>query len=92
MYEIVFWEAKRIYKGYRKRHRLEQQLLRLTAYFSCFAMRENKSRKTPEQWLPLPWEEDEGEETAFMTKEEKQGLQDDMAAYQAYLDEQQAQE
>lgn len=25
---------------------------------SCFSMRENRHGKTPEQWLPLPWERD----------------------------------
>lgn len=56
LYEIRYWEALLIIRGRRKQGRLEQQLLRLTAYFSCFANRENKGNKTPPQWLPLPWE------------------------------------
>lgn len=64
LYDIRFWEARRIIRGYRKRGRLEQQLLRLTAYFSCFCMRENKDRKSPNDWLPFSWEEEEEEAEA----------------------------
>lgn len=53
LYDIEFWEARRILRGYERRNMLSNQLLRLTAYFSCFAFRENKSAKTPQQWLPL---------------------------------------
>lgn len=59
LYDIVFWEAVRIMRGNKRRNRLEQQLLRLTAYMSCFAFRENKGRKSPTEWLPLPWEKED---------------------------------
>lgn len=72
LYDLTFWEARRIARGYQRRNRLEQQLLRLTAYMSCFAMRENKGRKTPGQWLPLPWEKDDDEYEEYVISDEEQ--------------------
>lgn len=74
LYDIKFWEARRIIRGYRKRNRLEQQLMRLTAYTSCFAMRENKERLTPERWMPLPWEKDADTDNEPISEEEMSHL------------------
>ena len=79
LYDIKYWEARRIARGYSRRNRLEHQLLRITAFMTCFSMRENKMRLTPERWLPLPWEkddEDDEEEDVPITEEEKQELLD----------------
>ena len=84
LYDLHFWEVRRIIWGYRKRGRLEQQLLRLTAYMSCFSMRENKGGKTPDQWLPLPWEQDdEQDDEPPITEEEQQELLDLMTSINA---------
>ena len=53
LYEIRFWEARRIIRGYNRRHVLHYQLQRIQAYYACFAMRENKGHLTPMQFLPM---------------------------------------
>lgn len=74
LYDITVWEARRIIRGYRKRNRLEQQLMRLNAYTSFFAMRENKMRLKPESWLPLPWEKENAEDDEPISDEERDRL------------------
>lgn len=84
LYDITYAEALRIVRGYRRRGRLEQQLLRLTAYMSCFSMHENKMHQTPGQWLPLPWEgDDEDNDEPPISEEERQELVDLMASINA---------
>lgn len=42
---------------------------------TCFSFRENKLRKTPEQWLQLPWERDAKEDKDDITEEDAAELQ-----------------
>lgn len=80
--DITFWETKRIIRGYRKRNRLEQQLLRLTAYMVCFSNNKNEKVEKPHEWLPLPWEvnelDNEEIQSALPTDEEIQMLRQKM--------------
>ena len=79
LYDICFWEANRIIRGYRRRHALQYQLQRLTAYSSFFAFRENKDNKTPEEWLELYCDDlmDEKEEMeSVLSEEDRQELQE----------------
>lgn len=51
---------------------------------SCFSMRENKGGKTPDQWLPLPWEQDDDyDDEPPISDEDKQELLDLMASINA---------
>lgn len=56
LYDITFWEARRIIRGYSKRNILHYQLLRLCAYGSFFCM--SGSDKTPLEWLPMYFDRD----------------------------------
>ena len=58
LYDLQFWEVRRIVKGYRRRDILKYQLLRLCAYMSCFSMRDAEGKK-PEDWLPLSFDKED---------------------------------
>lgn len=78
LYEVDFWEVRRIIRGFRRRNILQYQLLRLCAYSSFFSMRANKSGKGPEEWLPLDFDrtldEESGEGEDPITEEEAERL------------------
>lgn len=74
LFEIQYWEVQRIIRGYRRRHVLDYQLLRLNAYMSCYSMRENKSGLSPSEWLPMPFDDYDEEESAPITQEEENDL------------------
>ena len=76
LYEISFWEARRIIRGYKRRNILTYQLLRLTAYGSIFSMRDPNG-KSPTDWMPLYFDKDDEEDVAPITQEEE----DEMVAY-----------
>lgn len=56
LYDIRFWEARRIIKGYVRRDRIMKEMQRLTAFCTYFSMRNNDEQLQPHQWLTLPWE------------------------------------
>ncbi|MGX8698010.1 MAG: hypothetical protein ACSW8D_16640, partial [Prevotella sp.] len=45
LYEIKFWEARRIIRGYRKRGKIFMQLLAENVYASTFANRSSEGRR-----------------------------------------------
>ena len=51
LYDIRFWEVRRIVRGYRNRDRLKHQLMAECAYAAMFAMRDPKG-KTPRDIFP----------------------------------------
>ena len=51
LYDLRFWEVRRIIRGYRKRNRLTHQLLAECVYASTFAMRDPQG-KTPADMFP----------------------------------------
>ena len=44
LYDIRFWEVRRIVRGYRNRDRLKHQLMAECAYAAMFAMRDPKGK------------------------------------------------
>lgn len=79
LYDIQFWEVRRIIRGYRQRDRLKHQLLAECVYAATYAMRDPKG-KTVEDLFPGIFEEDDGiEATPEMSDEEYNELQDLMA-------------
>ena len=84
LYEIHFWEARRIIRGYRRRNILTYQLLRLTAYSSFFSMRDNKRGLWPHEWMPLYFDEDERKESP-LSEEDRAELQAEMDAINSHL-------
>ena len=83
LYEISFWEARRIVRGFNKRNRLTNQLLAESVYATIHVMRDPKG-KTPEDMFPMLFENDDDEEMEpTLTDEECAGLQADMDAFNA---------
>lgn len=78
LYDVEFWEARRIIRGYKRRNILQYQLMRLQSYYACFAMRENKSGKSPQDWLPLYFDKEMQEDTPPMSVEEYKELKEEI--------------
>lgn len=51
LYDLRFWEVRRIVRGYRKRNRLTNQLLAESVYATIHVMRDPKG-KTPRDFFP----------------------------------------
>ena len=81
LYDLRFWEVRRIIRGYRQRDRLKHQLIAECTYAAMFAMRDPKG-KTVEDLFPMLFEEDDYE-LPEISDEEVSDLQADIAAYNA---------
>ena len=62
LYDIRFWEVRRIVRGYRNRDRLKHQLMAECAFAAIFAMRDPKG-KTPRDIFPSLFQTDEDDAT-----------------------------
>ena len=60
LYELTFWEARRITMGYRQRGVLQYQLQRIQAWASLFS-NGNPERKSPCDIIPLYFDDDHSE-------------------------------
>lgn len=76
LYDISFWEVRRIIRGYRRRDRLKLQLMAECVYAATFAMRNPEGKKVTDMF-PSLFEEDEPAE--MMSEEEKAELLELMA-------------
>ena len=84
LYDIRFWEARRIIRGYRKRGKIFMQLLAENVYASTFAFRGSEG-KTVKDMFPAIFDDDDYEMEPAITEEEQQELQDLMATENARL-------
>lgn len=83
LYELRFWEVRRIIRGYRRRDRLKLQLLAECVYASIHTMRDPKG-KTVEDLFPALFEDDEQIPSGpALTQDEVSELQATMAAMNA---------
>ena len=83
LYELRFWEVRRIIRGYRRRDRLKLQLLAECVYASIHAMRDPKG-KTVEDLFPALFEDDEQMPSGpALTQDEVSELQAMMASMNA---------
>lgn len=62
LYDIRFWEVRRIFRGYRKRNRLTHQLLAECVYATIHVMRDPKG-KAPRDYFPSLFQDDENDAT-----------------------------
>ena len=62
LYDIRFWEVRRIVRGYRNRDRLKHQLMAECAYAAMFAMRDPKG-KTPRDYFPSLFQDDDNDDS-----------------------------
>ena len=79
LYDISFWEVRRIIRGYRQRDRLKHQLIAECAYAAMFAMRDPKG-KTVSDMFPMLFEDDDDDYDEPPISEE------DVADMQAMMD------
>ena len=63
LYDIRFWEVRRIVRGYRNRDRLKHQLMAECAFAAMFAMRDPKG-KTPRDIFPSLFQDDDATDSA----------------------------
>ena len=82
LYDIRFWEVRRIIRGYRNRDRLKHQLMAECAYAAIYAMRDPKG-KTVADMFPQIFEDDDINDEPPMTDEEAEELQAEMDAFNA---------
>jgi hypothetical protein len=80
LYDLRFWEVRRIVRGYRRRDRLKHQLMAECVYASIHAMRDPKG-KTVADMFPMLFEDDE----EYI--EEPPITEDDVAMLQAEMAE-----
>ena len=80
LYEIKFWEARRIIRGYRRRERTICIMARQQAFWQvkCSMADTSKIREPSDLW-PLPWDEEEKQDSPI-TEDEQQELLDLMEA------------
>ena len=84
LYDIRFWEARRIIRGYRKRGRIFMQLLAENVYASTFAFRGSEG-KTVKDMFPSIFDDEDYEMEPAIPQEEQDELQALMAAENARL-------
>ena len=84
LYEMTFWEARRIIRGYRRRDRLKHQLLAECAYAAIYAMRDPKGKK-PQDLFPEIFKDEEAEHESQVSEDVVKELQAEMAAINANI-------
>ena len=83
LYDLCFWEVRRIIRGYRQRDRLKHQLIAECAYAAMYAMRDPKG-KGVEDMFPMLFDDDDDDEPPI-SEEDVADLQADMEAFDKYL-------
>ena len=86
MYDITFWEARRIIRGYQNRGKIFRQLLAENVFASTFAFRGSEG-KTVRDLFPSIFAEDDEDLEPYITEEECNDLQAEIAAYNAQLEQ-----
>jgi len=84
LYDIRFWEARRIIRGYRRRDRLKHQLLAECAYAAIYAMRDPRGKK-PQDLFPEIFKEEDEHNEPEVSEEVVSKLQAEMAAINASI-------
>jgi hypothetical protein len=75
LYDIRFWEVRRIVRGYRKRNRLTNQLLAESVYATIHVMRDPKGKK-PSDMFPSLFQDDDDDHSDVPTEKECRELQE----------------
>lgn len=82
LYDLRFWEVRRIVRGYRQRDRLKHQLIAECAYSATYAMRDPKG-KTVADMFPMFFEDDDDDDEPPISQADIDELQAEMAAINA---------
>ena len=78
LYDLRFWEVRRIILGYRRRDWLKHQLMAEIVYAATFSMRDPKG-KTVSDMFPMLFDDDDDDDEPPITKEDVEDLQQLMA-------------
>ena len=84
LYDITFWEAKRIIRGRRQRNILKYQLMRMNIWASMFCMGNPRNVK-PDELFKLYFDDDDVANDAEITDEEAQQMLEDLNAINRQL-------
>ena len=75
LYDLKFYQVRRIIRGYRRRNILTHQMLAEVVFSSIYAMRDPKG-KTVKDLFPALFEDDDEEPAPPLTEAEQQELQE----------------
>ena len=75
LYDITFWEAKRIIRGRRQKNILKYQLMRMNIWASMFCMGNPRNVK-PDELFKLYFDDDETNDAGITDEEAQQMLED----------------
>lgn len=88
LYDLRFWEIRRIIRGYRQRDRLKHQLMAECVYTSIYSMRDPQG-KTVADMFPMLFNDEDDDDEPPITKEDVENLQQLMADINAQRQKQQ---
>jgi hypothetical protein len=86
LYDIRFWEVRRIIRGYRQRDRLKHQLIAECVYAATYAMRDPKG-KTVSDMFPMFFEDDDDYDEPPISEEDVADMQAMMEAFNNSINE-----
>ena len=81
LYDLQFWEVRRIVRGYRRRDRLKHQLMAECAYAAIFAMRDPKGKTARDLFPALFEDDDDNDEPVMLSDDDIAELQADIVAW-----------
>lgn len=79
LYDLRFWEVRRIIRGYRRRDWLKHQMMAECVYAATYAMRDPQGKRV-EDIFPMLFENDD-EDDEMITEEDVAELQADIKAF-----------
>ena len=80
LYDLRFWEVRRIVRGYRQRDRLKHQLIAECAYNAMYVMRDPKG-KTVADMFPMLFDNDDDDDEPPISEEDVADMQAMMEAF-----------
>ena len=86
LYDLRFWEVRRIIRGYRQRDLLKHQLMAECVYASIYSMRDPQG-KTVADMFPMLFDFDDDDDEPPLTKEDVAELQAEMDALNSQTEE-----
>lgn len=78
LYEIHFWEVRRIIRGYRRRDRLKHQLIAECAYAAIYAMRDPQGKTVADVFPSIFADEEEDADNTYDDPDITEGEVDDL--------------
>jgi hypothetical protein len=87
LYDLRFWEVRRIIRGYRQRDRLKHQLIAECAYAAIHVMRDPQG-KTVADMFPMLFDYDDDDDEPPISEEEVADMQAMMDAFNSQQQEQ----